>query len=261
MSGVLLTAGYDRSWHSIYQAEMLRRNGCGPNLILVSYPLTFSRVRTIVNSRGLKKIFDYLTRKKNGKNNSPIQLAVKKLGITNPSLRRWARSNSVPIKVVGNINGKRAISLVNSLSPSVTAYTGGGILKSTFLDVSGKVLNAHSGPLPMIRGMNAMEWSILLKQKIGVTIHNIDEGIDTGVQLEWLQVKPSSTDTLDSLRQKLIMTGSNGLVHWVTIFSKSKASSLQQSSFSKQVLFRQCYAVAPILRELAELRLAQVKKC
>ncbi len=41
-------------------------------------------------------------------------------------------------------------------------------------------LNAHMGPLPEVRGMNALEWSLLLGHPPRVTVHFMAPGIDTG---------------------------------------------------------------------------------
>jgi methionyl-tRNA formyltransferase len=42
------------------------------------------------------------------------------------------------------------------------------------------VLNAHGGPLPAFRGMNAAEWALFHGIRPSVTVHWMDEGIDTG---------------------------------------------------------------------------------
>ena len=42
------------------------------------------------------------------------------------------------------------------------------------------VLNIHLGLLPEIRGMSSPEWSLLNRVPVGITIHYMDAGIDTG---------------------------------------------------------------------------------
>ena len=38
----------------------------------------------------------------------------------------------------------------------------------------------HYGLLPRYRGMNVTEWSIYYDDPVGVTVHAVDPGIDTG---------------------------------------------------------------------------------
>ncbi len=42
------------------------------------------------------------------------------------------------------------------------------------------LLNAHPGILPNYRGLDPVKWTLKNKDKIGATIHFIDEGIDSG---------------------------------------------------------------------------------
>lgn len=55
------------------------------------------------------------------------------------------------------------------------------ILKQPVLDaVGGKAVNCHISLLPWNRGADPNFWSFMLDTPKGVTIHYIDEGIDTG---------------------------------------------------------------------------------
>lgn len=46
--------------------------------------------------------------------------------------------------------------------------------------ISGGILNLHPSLLPIGRGSDPIPWSIIEKKKQGITIHLIDEGLDTG---------------------------------------------------------------------------------
>lgn len=45
------------------------------------------------------------------------------------------------------------------------------------------ILNPHIGLLPLYRGRNVMEWSLLEGQPVGITLFFIDAGIDTGKRI------------------------------------------------------------------------------
>lgn len=256
MGGVLLTAGYDRALHSVAIAEGLRRLGCGPELILISYPMTASRLRTIVRSRGLAAIMRYLGgRGRTGSRASPLQDYLDVLAVSERSLRAWAKRWGVRCVSVGDINASRALRHVRDLEPSVTVYSGGGILRRSFIEAaSRRVFNAHSGPLPQIRGMNACEWSLLLGEPLSVTIHLIDEGIDTGATIERVGVSPDETDSLDDVRERCVITGVEALVRNV---HRAVQGELQTTPSDTTVCYRQCFVLAPALREILIDRLPE----
>jgi len=257
MKRIVLTAGYDRAWHSLYIAESLRRRGILPSLILLAYPLSAARIKTIIRSRGFKSIYDYIIGAERKKLSYPILEAVRNLHIKKLSLRAWCKQYGIQIKTVVHINSNRSISTLGAIAPDLTIYTGGGILHKRFLHVSGPVLNAHSGPLPMVRGMNALEWSLLLGYPTGVTLHYIDEGIDTGKALCWLPVPENPSDTLDSLRNRLIWIGAQGLVRLVFQWYDQGRWPTQEIFWMTPTtsMNRQCFVVAPALKEIAALRL------
>ena len=50
--------------------------------------------------------------------------------------------------------------------------------------------------------MNVLEWSILNHDPIGVTLHYIDEGIDTGDIIKFKEIKATKNDSIKTLREK-----------------------------------------------------------
>ena len=81
------------------------------------------------------------------------------------------------------------------------------ILTKDFIDSVGvPILNFHTAPLPELRGVDTTSWVIFHKLKrFGVTVHIIDEGVDSGpiVLKETFPVKPY--DTAYSLYHKNII--------------------------------------------------------
>lgn len=254
MTGVLLTAGYDRAWPSVLIAESLRRLGTPPAMIVIAYPMSMTRIRTILRSRGGAAIFRYLLRYGSDKSTSAtlVQQKANSLGVNSPSLKRWAGKHGVPVFTTRDLNAASTVQRVAELRPIITAYSGGGILRRPFIEAAGRrILNAHSGPLPAVRGMNAMEWSLLLNQPTGVTLHLIDEGIDTGALAEWISVEPRKGDNLDRLRERLVLTGALGMVRLVSAALVNRLETCAALGPTQ----RQCFVLAPTLREICERRL------
>jgi phosphoribosylglycinamide formyltransferase 1 len=79
------------------------------------------------------------------------------------------------------------------------------ILGSTFVShYPSRVLNIHPSLLPAFPGLNAPKQALDYGVKItGVTVHYVDEGMDTGPIISQQAVPIESEDTLESLTEKL----------------------------------------------------------
>lgn len=64
-------------------------------------------------------------------------------------------------------------------------------------------INLHKAVLPHNRGANPNVWSILEPSPVGVTMHYMDEGIDTGPIIAQKEVEVAFEDTAGSLYGKL----------------------------------------------------------
>jgi methionyl-tRNA formyltransferase len=98
--------------------------------------------------------------------------------------------------------------------------------------------------------MNACEWSVLFGLEPTVTIHWIDAGIDTGPTIAQATVPVCPTDDLASLRERATVTGVEALCRHVTALADTAPAARPNGPLS-----RQCYVLAPALRELAEAKL------
>jgi len=80
----------------------------------------------------------------------------------------------------------------------------GYILKRPFLDSFPRgCINLHPAYLPYNRGVNSNVWSIIDETPAGITMHYIDEGVDTGDLIAQKEVPVEFWDTGVSLYEKL----------------------------------------------------------
>jgi len=95
---------------------------------------------------------------------------------------------------------------IRRLSPTLSISSfWGHIMKKDFLDIAEKGnINFHPGYLPYNRGMNPNVWPFIENTPAGVTIHYMDEGIDTGDIIARKKVKIGPTDTGGSLYEKTL---------------------------------------------------------
>jgi methionyl-tRNA formyltransferase len=69
-------------------------------------------------------------------------------------------------------------------------------------------INVHLGLLPQYRGVNGVRWALLNgEDKTGVTLHFMDEGIDSGDMIANVTFPITDEDDILSLMQKSIFTG------------------------------------------------------
>jgi methionyl-tRNA formyltransferase len=76
-------------------------------------------------------------------------------------------------------------------------------------------VNVHGGPLPEYRGGHVAQWAIINGERdFGVTLHYLDEGIDTGPIIEARRFPLEDSDDAHSVRRKIQETGSDLLRRW-----------------------------------------------
>ncbi|MBI1893815.1 MAG: hypothetical protein HYS14_06890 [Candidatus Rokubacteria bacterium] len=106
----------------------------------------------------------------------------------------------MPVYEVGSHNDQQCEQLLEELSADFILLAGTCIIKPHILKQARLgCLNAHTGWLPDYRGVHANLWSLLEGGRLGVTVHYVDPGVDTGPILlrEELRVVPG--DTLETI--------------------------------------------------------------
>lgn len=74
-------------------------------------------------------------------------------------------------------------------------------------------VNVHTAELPKYRGYHPLNWAIIRDEKtVGVTVHYMDEGMDTGDILAQESIEISNSDDINSIKDKLTTIGAQLLV-------------------------------------------------
>jgi len=114
--------------------------------------------------------------------------------------------------VVENINDEACIDFIKGHGPDVLAVCGTGLLKRRVFSLARKgTLNIHTGITPEYRSADPIFWALYHAEldKVGVTVHFIDEGIDTGPILHQEQVPIYAGDQLASIYARCIRRGAD----------------------------------------------------
>lgn len=252
---IVITAGFDKSEFAICVAELLRRKDVEIVGIIVVNPFSIRRLSKYINQHGLTFVksaaYRLLGVQKTDVGRNLFADFFAKNNIKFSSLKKWASKNGADYLLVDSINSKRAESFLDLVRPDWLIYCGGGIIRKNIIKVTdGKILNAHLGPLPEVRGMNAIEWAVLLDERKEITIHVINQGIDTGQIIERFPIKIGSNETIDSIRDKAKIVGIEAIV---AIAAKHDISGRQLSENNDT--HRQCFLLSKSMKELLQYKL------
>ncbi len=120
------------------------------------------------------------------------------------------KPSKAPQKIVHTINGPDAIEAIKSFAPDILLQTGAGVLKKQIFTLAKiATLNMHHGIAPLIKGMSSIYWGLYERRPdwIGATIHEIDEGIDTGAPLGYARVTAQNSDRFPELFARATQQG------------------------------------------------------
>jgi folate-dependent phosphoribosylglycinamide formyltransferase PurN len=118
-------------------------------------------------------------------------------------LSKVCRKMGIECLKFSDINSQKAIDIIKLKQLDVLINTSGGIFKSNIIKtINIGILNAHMGFLPDFRGMNVLEWSLFYNRSLGVTLHYIARGVDTGDILLFKEIPIEPGDAISDLRAK-----------------------------------------------------------
>lgn len=90
-------------------------------------------------------------------------------------------------------------------------------------------INIHASLLPDYRGAAPIQWAIIRgEKKSGVTIMQMDKGIDTGDMLFKREVEIASDDTADTLHDKLATAGAELIKEVIPLIERGEVSPVKQ---------------------------------
>jgi folate-dependent phosphoribosylglycinamide formyltransferase PurN len=152
------------------------------------------------------------------------------------SLREVATLYDFPVAVCKDQNAPDSIARIRQWSPDLIVFTGGNILREQLLKVPRLgVINVHLGFLPEIRGMSSPEWSLLKNVPVGVTIHYLDSGIDTGPVLQRCEFHDTTRcQSLRDLRNRLTAFGIEKCAEVISSLDRETISATPQRHLEKK---------------------------
>lgn len=127
-----------------------------------------------------------------------------------PGGRSVQYERSVPSITVPNINDPACARFIDELAPDLLAVCGTTVIKpEIFTRAPLGAINIHTGITPEYRSADPILWALYDQQpdKVGVTIHRVDKGIDTGAILQQESIPLYRDDNLASIQARCVEYG------------------------------------------------------
>jgi peptidoglycan/xylan/chitin deacetylase (PgdA/CDA1 family) len=158
---------------------------------------------------------------------------------------------ALPVIPIGSLNGSLAARKLEDLDADLGIVIGTRVLRrSTFAVPRLGSVNLHKGAVPEYRGMPPGFWELYNGEvEAGVTVHFVDDTLDTGDIVAESRIGILSLDTPDSLLTKLHLEGAKTL--------STAVSAIQSGSFERRVQENRSAGKAyskPTGRQIKELR-------
>lgn len=151
--------------------------------------------------------------------------------LTPPPVKVLAENNSIPVFQPERIKNSNTLEIIKELNPDViivVAY--GKILQTEILNAARYgCVNVHASLLPKYRGAAPIQWAILNGDKItGVSIMQMDEGIDTGDIILVRETEINPDETSEELFDRLSVMGADALIDALELIENNKANATPQ---------------------------------
>ncbi len=190
---------------------MLAVEGDSTNIIYNAIDAEFSIDAVIIEKKESKKIFIRRRIKKLGivtvGGQILFQLIIVKLlyifsakYIKNILAANQLNISDIPaskIVRVNSINDNTVVEMLRNIKPDIVIVNGTRIISKKILNaVSCVFINGHTGITPMYRGVHGGYWALVNNDvsHCGVTVHLVDEGIDTGAILYQENIQATKKD-------------------------------------------------------------------
>ncbi len=136
----------------------------------------------------------------------------------------------------GQINDGVYLEEMQSINPDAIAVFGTSLLKENILEAfPGKIINMHLGLSPYYRGSGTNFWPLYNEEPeyVGVTVHLIDIGIDTGSIIHQGRPSIEKGDNQHSIGNKAIKVGVELLIQALRELSSGNMQSHKQTHKGK----------------------------
>ncbi len=166
--------------------------------------------------------------------------------------RQWP--DSIPFLRVEDINSAKAVDFVRRCTPDILCVNGTNLLREPMLSLTSElrygIVNLHTGLSPYSRGGNCNLFMLLegKPELVGITVHYIDPGIDSGDIIITARAPIEPADTYEMIEAKNFRLGIDLMLVAVHQLAEGRAARVPQWEKGKLFLRRTGYVYHPSQR-------------
>ena len=149
-----------------------------------------------------------------------------------PILPEMARKLGVPCLKHQNVNSPEFLKIIDEFKCDLLiSMSFDQIFKKAILELTPHgIINCHAGKLPFYRGRNILNWALINDEKeFGITVHYVDEGIDTGDIILQKSYEITDQDDYSTLLKVAYHECAALLDEALHLISQNKAARIQQT--------------------------------
>lgn len=152
--------------------------------------------------------------------------------LTAPPVKQCAEKYNIPVYQPEKVKAEASVELIKNLGADlivVVAY--GKILSKEILD-SAKYgcINVHASLLPEYRGAAPIQWVVIDgKEKTGVSVQQMEEGLDTGAVMLVQETQIDINETTPQLFERLSYLGADSLLKAVEMIENNVVKLTKQN--------------------------------
>ena len=169
----------------------------------------------------------------------------------------------VPVLVTTAINEERTATFLRQLAPDIVLVNGTQLLRAPILElipaIRHGIVNLHTGLSPYSRGANCNLYMLMEghPELVGVTVHHIDPGIDSGDIILSAQVPMEPDDDVETIDVRSFHVGIELLIEAARRLEAGTAPRVPQWEKGKLFLRRTGYVYEPWQRLVTNRRIAR----
>ena len=148
------------------------------------------------------------------------------------TLKGYAKLNNIDYIKHKNVNSDKFISTIKKYKCDLfVSMSFNQIFKSKIINLTKyKTINCHAGKLPFYRGRNILNWVLINDEKeFGITVHFVEEGIDTGDIILQKNFQIVDQDNYKTLLEKAYIECANILYDAILLFKKGNVKAYKQN--------------------------------
>ena len=165
-------------------------------------------------------------------NEIKISFICAKYSTKDKTLENYSKIHKIDYYKHKNVNSNEFVSILKKYNCDLfVSMSFDQIFKSSIINLPKfKTINCHAGKLPFYRGRSILNWALINDEKeFGITVHYVDEGIDTGDIILQKCFQISDQDNYKTLLLRAHNECANILYEAILLFKKGSAKSFKQT--------------------------------